>query len=53
MNAGWAVGAILGPAVGGALAAAAGDALPYLLMAALCLATYVATRVRLAAPAAT
>jgi MFS family permease len=53
MNAGWAVGAILGPAVGGALAAAAGDALPYLLMAALCLATYVATRVRVAAPAAT
>ncbi len=53
MNAGWAVGAIVGPAVGGALASVAGDAVPYLLMAALCLLTYVATRVRLSAPATT
>jgi hypothetical protein len=53
MNAGWAVGAILGPAVGGALASIAGDALPYLLMAGLCLATYVATRARFAQPATT
>jgi MFS family permease len=53
MNAGWAVGAILGPAAGGALAAVAGDALPYLLMAVICLATYVATRVRFPAPAPT
>jgi MFS family permease len=53
MNAGWAVGAILGPAVGGALAGIAGDALPYLLMAGLCLATYVATRARFAQPATT
>jgi MFS family permease len=53
MNAGWAVGAIVGPAVGGALASIAGDALPYLLMAGLCLGTYVATRARFAQPATT
>jgi predicted MFS family arabinose efflux permease len=53
MNAGWALGAIVGPAFGGGLAALAGDALPYLLMAALCLATYVASRVRFAAATAT
>jgi MFS family permease len=53
MNAGWAVGAILGPALGGVLASAAGDAAPYLLMAAICAATYVATRVGATAPAAT
>jgi MFS family permease len=53
MNAGWAVGAIIGPAAGGGLAAVAGDATPYLLMAAVCAATYVVTRVRLTAPATT
>ena len=53
MNAGWAVGAIVGPAAGGALADVAGDTLPYLLMAGLCLATYLASRVRLPAPATT
>ena len=53
MNAGWAIGAILGPAAGGGLAAIAGDALPYALMAGLCLATYVATRGRVAAALAT
>ncbi len=53
MNAGWAVGAILGPALGGALAALGGDALPYLLMTVVCLATYVAIRVRPTAPATT
>jgi MFS family permease len=53
MNAGWALGAIIGPAAGGALASIAGDAVPYLLMAALCLATYAATRIRLAEPATT
>jgi MFS family permease len=45
MNAGWAVGAIVGPAAGGVLASAAGDAAPYLLMACVCAATYVATRI--------
>jgi MFS family permease len=49
VNAGWAVGAILGPAAGGGLAAVAGDALPYMLMAGVCLATYVATQARFAA----
>jgi MFS family permease len=49
MNAGWAVGAILGPAAGGGLAAVAGDGLPYLLMAGVCLVTYLATRARFAA----
>jgi MFS family permease len=53
MNGGWAVGAILGPAAGGGLAAVAGDALPYLLMAAVCLVTYAATRGRVAALLAT
>jgi MFS family permease len=53
MNAGWALGAIVGPAVGGALAAAAGDATPYLVMAGVCSVTYAATRARLGAPAST
>ena len=53
MNAGWAVGAIIGPAAGGGLAAAAGDPAPYLLLAGICAATYVVTRIRAAAPAAT
>ena len=46
MNACWGVGAMVGPAVGGALASVAGDALPYLLMALVCLATFVALRLR-------
>jgi MFS family permease len=53
MNAVWGVGATIGPALGGALAAALGDAAPYLLLAALCAATYVASRVNRLAPAAT
>lgn len=44
MNAGWGVGALIGPAVGGALADAAGDTVPYLILAGICLATYLATR---------
>lgn len=47
----WAVGALVGPAAGGALADATGDAVPYLVMAAICLATLVAAGSR-AAPAA-
>jgi MFS family permease len=53
MNAGWAIGAIIGPTAGGGLAAAAGDAGPYLLMGGVCAATYVATRVGATAPAPT
>ena len=51
MNASWAVGAVAGPAAGGALASAAGDALPYLLMAGLCVVTLAALRLRHAQPA--
>jgi MFS family permease len=46
MNACWGIGALIGPAVGGALAGAAGDSVPYLLLAGICLGTYVATRAR-------
>jgi MFS family permease len=35
-NSAWAVGAVVGPAVGGALAQAFGDPVPYLLCGALC-----------------
>ena len=43
MNTAWAAGNMAGPAAGGALADAAGDAAPYLLAAALCLLTFVAS----------
>jgi MFS family permease len=36
MNAAWASGALLGPAAGGAVAAATGDVVPWLVSAALC-----------------
>jgi hypothetical protein len=39
MNLAWASGAALGPAAGGALADSAGDVLPYVLLAGICLAT--------------
>ena len=39
MNSAWALGALTGPSVGGALAQNLGDAAPYLLCAALCAAT--------------
>jgi MFS family permease len=44
MNSAWAVGALVGPALGGALAEASGDAAPYLLGATLCALTLVATQ---------
>jgi MFS family permease len=50
MNACWGVGALVGPAAGGALAEAAGDSVPYLILAGLCLATLVATRVAYGEP---
>jgi MFS family permease len=43
MNAAWAVGAFTGPAVGGAIANATGDWIPFLLAAATCAAALVAT----------
>jgi MFS family permease len=36
MNAAWALGALVGPAAGGAVAAASGDVVPYLVSAGLC-----------------
>jgi MFS family permease len=50
MNACWGIGALIGPAAGGALAGVAGDSAPYLILAGICLATYVGTRARYAEP---
>ena len=52
-NTAWAVGALIGPAIGGALAQALGDPVPYLACAALCALTLLvasrgATRLRTA-----
>ncbi len=52
MNGAWAAGNVVGPAVGGWLAEIAGDSLPYLLLAAVCLATLALTIVRPALPPA-
>ena len=54
MNTAWAVGALVGPSAGGALAGWSGDALPYLLCSALCGGTLlaIARRPRRAATAA-
>lgn len=46
MNAAWALGALLGPVAGGAIAAASGDVVPFLLAAALCGVTFAAVRPR-------
>jgi predicted MFS family arabinose efflux permease len=43
MNTAWALGNSTGPAAAGAVADAAGDAVPYLIAAALCLLTLLAT----------
>jgi MFS family permease len=43
MNTAWALGELVGPTGGGALADAAGDAVPYLVGASLCAATLAAT----------
>jgi MFS family permease len=45
MNTAWAVGALVGPSVGGALAELQGDPAPYLVGAALCALTLLATQV--------
>jgi MFS family permease len=44
MNSSWALGELTGPTVGGALADAYGDPVPYLVGAALCLVTLLATQ---------
>lgn len=43
INTAWALGNMTGPAAAGAIAEAAGDSFPYLIGAALCLLTFVAT----------
>jgi MFS family permease len=52
MNGAWAAGNVVGPAVGGWLAEIAGDSLPYLLLAGVCLATLALTVVRPSLPPA-
>jgi MFS family permease len=47
MNLAWAAGNVLGPAAGGSIADAAGDALPFLLSACLCGTTALLLRLRL------
>ena len=47
MNLGWALGAVIGPAAGGALAESAGDTFPYLLLAAICVGTLAYSQARL------
>ncbi|MGB2952914.1 MAG: MFS transporter, partial [Gaiellaceae bacterium] len=49
MNACWALGAIVGPAAGGGLAQLAGNTVPYLAAAGVCVVTYVVARQRVAA----
>ena len=44
MNAAWAMGAVIGPAAGGAIAGATGDWVPFVLAAAVCAGTLAATR---------
>ena len=51
MNGAWAAGNVVGPAVGGWLAELAGDALPYLLLATVCLVSLVGDLARRAASA--
>jgi MFS family permease len=43
VNTAWALGELIGPTIGGALAESAGDAAPYLVGASLCLVTLAAT----------
>ncbi len=44
MNAAWAVGAVIGPAGGGAIAGIGGDAIPFILCGVLCAGAFVAAR---------
>jgi MFS family permease len=44
MNAAWALGAMIGPAAGGAIAGATGDTVPFVLAACLCAAAFLAAR---------
>ena len=53
MNAAWATGALLGPAAAGVIADATGDAIPFLIAAALCAGAFVVVRPRAARETAT
>jgi MFS family permease len=44
MNSAWALGELTGPVLSGALASEFGDAVPYLVGAALCALTLIATQ---------
>ena len=44
MNASWALGALLGPLAGGAIASASGDVAPFLVAAGLCATAWMAVR---------
>jgi MFS family permease len=44
MNAAWAMGALVGPAAGGAIAAATGDVVPFLVSAGLCVTALAVVR---------
>jgi MFS family permease len=44
MNAAWALGALIGPAAGGAVAAATGDVVPFLVSAGFCAAALAAVQ---------
>ena len=46
MNLGWALGAVIGPAAGGALAQSAGDTFPYVLLAVICVGTLAYSQAR-------
>ena len=48
MNAAWATGALVGPAVAGVIADATGDAIPFLIAAVLCAGAFVVVRPRAA-----
>jgi hypothetical protein len=50
MNAAWAVGAVIGPAAAGTIAGATGDAIPFVLAAAGCLAALIFLRPSLDLP---
>jgi predicted MFS family arabinose efflux permease len=43
MNGAWAAGNVVGPAMGGWLGEVAGDSVPYLLLALVCLLTFAVT----------
>lgn len=51
MNAAWALGAVTGPAVGGAIAGATGDWIPFVLASVACVLALVTLRPRVAAHA--